>query len=505
MTKKADFIKAINEGYASKGESIVLGAALLDGEAISEAHVKIPLKTLNRHGLIAGATGTGKTKTIQVLSEQLSSFGIPVLMMDIKGDFSGIAAIGEEKSFITERHAKIGIPYQVSNFPVELLTLSQQNGIRLRATVSEFGPVLFSRILDLNDTQSGVISVIFKYCDDNKMPLLDLKDIKKVINYITEEGKDEIETHYGKISTSTTGTILRKIIELEQQGADLFFGETSFDINDLMRFDENGKGYVNIIRLTDIQDKPKLFSTFMLSLLAEIYQQMPEKGDADQPELVLFIDEAHLIFNEASKTLLDQIETIVKLIRSKGIGVYFITQNPMDVPSGVLAQLGLKIQHALRAFTANDRKAIKLTADNYPTSEFYKTDELITELGIGEALVTALNEKGIPTPLAATMLRAPQSRMDVLTETEIDTINAKSKLVRKYNESIDRESAYEMLNKKIEAAYEQAAQAEEVATQETKSSEPSTASVVGKSVLKVVTSASFIRGAFSILSKMFKK
>ena len=384
MTKKADFIKAINEGYASKGESIVLGAALLDGEAISEAQVKIPLKTLNRHGLIAGATGTGKTKTIQVLSEQLSSFGIPVLMMDIKGDFSGIAAVGEEKSFITERHAKIGIPYQVSNFPVELLTLSQQNGIRLRATVSEFGPVLFSRILDLNDTQSGVISVIFKYCDDNKMPLLDLKDIKKVINYITEEGKDEIETHYGKISTSTTGTILRKIIELEQQGADLFFGETSFDINDLMRFDENGKGYVNIIRLTDIQDKPKLFSTFMLSLLAEIYQQMPEKGDADQPELVLFIDEAHLIFNEASKTLLDQIETIVKLIRSKGIGVYFITQNPMDVPSGVLAQLGLKIQHALRAFTANDRKAIKLTADNYPTSNFYKTDELITELGIGE-------------------------------------------------------------------------------------------------------------------------
>jgi hypothetical protein len=504
MATKADFIELINKGYTSKGESIVLGAALLNGEVVAEAHVKIPLKTLNRHGLIAGATGTGKTKTIQVLSEQLSSFGIPVLMMDIKGDFSGIAAFGEEKSFITERHAKIGVPYQVSNFPVELMTLSQQNGIRLRATVSEFGPVLFSRILNLNDTQAGVISVIFKFCDDNKMPLLDLKDIKKVINYITEEGKDEIETNYGKISTSTTGTILRKIIELEQQGADLFFGELSFDINDLMRLDENGKGYINIIRLTDIQDKPKLFSTFMLSLLAEIYQQMPEKGDADQPELILFIDEAHLIFDEASKTLLDQIETIVKLIRSKGIGVYFITQNPMDVPSGVLAQLGLKIQHALRAFTANDRKAIKLTADNYPTSEFYKTDELITELGIGEALVTALNEKGIPTPLAATMLRAPQSRMDILTNIEIDTINSKSKLVRKYNETLDRESAYEMLNKKIDAAYEQASQTQE-AEKETKSSEPSTASVVGKSVLKVVTSASFIRGAFSVLSKMFRK
>ncbi len=505
MDKKIDFIAKINEGYTTKGESILLGAALLDGEVVAETQVKIPLKTLNRHGLIAGATGTGKTKTIQVLSEQLSAFGIPVLMMDIKGDFSGIAAIGEEKPFITERHAKIDIPYQVANFPVELMTLSQQNGIRLRATVSEFGPVLFSRILGLNDTQAGVISVIFKYCDDNKMPLLDLKDIKKVINYITEEGKDEIETNYGKISTSTTGTILRKIIELEQQGADLFFGELSFDINDLLRFDENGKGYVNIIRLTDIQDKPKLFSTFMLSLLAEIYQQMPEKGEADQPELVLFIDEAHLIFNEASDVLLDQIETIVKLIRSKGIGIYFITQNPMDVPSGVLAQLGLKIQHALRAFTANDRKAIKLTADNYPISEFYKTDELITELGIGEALVTALNEKGIPTPLAATMLRAPQSRMDILNDAEIDAINAKSKLVRKYNENVDRESAYEMLTKKIDAAYEQATQAEESKAEETKSSEPSTATVVGKSVLKVVTSASFIRGAFSILSKILRK
>ena len=506
MNRKENFIEHISNGYLSKGDSIILGGAILDGEALPDAHVKIPLKTLNRHGLIAGATGTGKTKTIQVLSEQLSSFGIPVLMMDIKGDFSGIAKEGEEKPFITERHAKISIPYSTASFPVELLTLSEQNGVRLRATISEFGPVLFSRILNLNDTQSGVVSVIFKYCDDNKMPLLDLKDIKKVINYITEEGKDEIEEHYGKISTSTTGTILRKIIELEQQGADLFFGEMSFDVEDLMRIDENGKGYINILRLTDIQDKPKLFSTFMLSLLAEIYQQMPEKGDSDQPELVIFIDEAHLIFNEASKTLLEQIETIVKLIRSKGIGIYFITQNPMDIPSGVLAQLGLKIQHALRAFTANDRKAIKQTADNYPTSDYYKTDEILTSLGIGEALVTALNEKGIPTPLAATMMRAPMSRMDVLTESEIQEINNKSKLVKKYSELIDRESAYEMLNKKISAIeqdyYEQEQKQE---SQKQQNQGPSTASVVGKSVLKVLTSATFIRGAFGILTKMFKK
>ncbi|MCZ8330548.1 MAG: DUF853 family protein [Flavobacterium sp.] len=504
MSKQTDFSEHINNGYATKGVSIILGGAILDGEALPNTHVKIPLKTLNRHGLIAGATGTGKTKTIQVLSEQLSSFGIPVLMMDIKGDFSGIAAVGEEKSFITERHAKITLPFEPQSFPVELMTLSAQDGVRMRATVSEFGPVLFSRILDLNDTQAGVVSVIFKYCDDKKMPLLDLKDVKKLINYITEEGKEEISADYGKISTSTTGIILRKIIELEQQGGDIFFGEKSFEIDDLMRIDENGKGYVNILRLTDIQDKPKLFSTFMLSLLAEIYQQMPEKGDADQPELVVFIDEAHLIFDQASKALLDQIETIIKLIRSKGIGVYFVTQNPMDVPKGVLAQLGLKIQHALRAFTANDRQAIKQTADNYPTSDYYQTDEVLTSLGIGEAFVTALNEKGVPTPLAATMMRAPMSRMDVLTESEISEINTKSKLVKKYAEEIDRESAYEILNKKIEEA-NQAAEEVEPVEEKRKSNEPSTAEVIGKSVTKVVTSASFIRGVFGILMKIFKK
>jgi len=506
MSRKENFIQDINNGYLSKGGSIILGGAILDGEPLAEAHVKVPLKTLNRHGLIAGATGTGKTKTIQVFSEQLSNSGIPVLMMDIKGDFSGIAKEGKEEGFITERHAKINIPYNIAAFPVELMSLSKQNGVRLRATVSEFGPVLFSRILDLNDTQAGVVSVIFKYCDDNKMPLLDLKDIKKVINYITEEGKDEITESYGKISTATTGTILRKIIELEQQGGDLFFGELSFEVDDLMRIDENGKGYINIIRLTDIQDKPKLFSTFMLSLLAEIYQQMPEKGDAEQPELVIFIDEAHLIFNEASKALLEQIETIVKLIRSKGVGVYFVTQNPMDIPSGVLAQLGLKIQHALRAFTANDRQAIKKTADNYPTSAYYKTDELLTSLGIGEALVTALNEKGVPTPLVATMMRAPMSRMDILSSEEIESINSKSKLVKKYNEEIDRESAYEILTKKITDAQQASAEKEEEQSPQKQSkSEPSTASVVGKSVLKVVTSATFIRGVFGVLTKIFKK
>lgn len=510
MSRKDDFIKIINEGYTCKGDAIILGGAILDGEALPDAHITIPLKTINRHGLIAGATGTGKTKTLQVLAEQLSENGVPVLVMDIKGDLSGIAMQGEEKPFITERHAKINVPYATKGFPVELLSLSEQNGVRLRATVSEFGPVLFSRILDLNDTQAGIVSLIFKYCDDNQMPLLDLKDIKKVIQFLNDQGKDELAHEYGTISTASTGIILRKIIELEQQGADMFFGEMSFDIYDLMRRDRNGKGYVNIMRLNDIQDKPKLFSTFMLSLLAEIYSQMPEKGDLPKPELVVFIDEAHLVFNQASKTLLDQIETIIKLIRSKGVGIYFITQNPMDVPASILGQLGLKVQHALRAFTANDRKDIKLTAENFPISPFYKTEDALTGLGIGEALVTALNEKGIPTPLAATMMRAPMSRMDILTDQEIAGINNSSDLVRKYERVVDRESAYEMLERKIINIEQDKAEAEERKIREkeqTRTYRPTTSSrrPAVSPVVKVLTSATFIRGVMGVLTKAMRR
>jgi len=513
MERKEAFTTHINQGYACKGEHIILGGAMFNGQAIPGAHVKVPLKTMNRHGLIAGATGTGKTKSLQIISENLSEKGIPVLLMDVKGDLSGIAMPGEEKSFITERHAKIGLPYSAKGFPVELFSLSKQDGVRLRATVIEFGPVLLSRVLDLNETQAGIMSVIFKYCDDHHLPLLNLKDLKKIIQYATEEGKAEFEDEYGRISTSSTGIILRKIIELEQQDADLFFGELSFDIYDLMRRNSNGYGYINIIRLTDIQDKPKLFSTFMLSLLAEVYDQMPEKGDSDKPELVIFIDEAHLIFDEASKTLLDQLENIVKLIRSKGVGVFFVTQNPTDIPGGVLSQLGLKVQHALRAFTAADRKAIKLTSENYPLSDFYKTDEIITALGTGEALVTALNEKGIPTPLAATMMRAPMSRMDILTETEINTLNRGSDLVRKYSHAIDRESAYEILDTKIKAIEKQAAEKaareelekERIERVKKTSRKPTTRRRSATSpVVKVLTSATFIRGVMGILTKAMK-
>ena len=520
MSKTDIFLKHINDGYACTGDFIALGSAILDGEVIADAIVKVPLKTMNRHGLIAGATGTGKTKTLQVFAEQLSEKGVPVLLMDVKGDLSGIAMPGVEKPFIKERYAKIKLPFTTKGFPVELMSLSQQDGVRLRATVSEFGPVLLSRILDLNDTQEGVLAVIFKYCDDKKLALLDIKDLKKVVQYVTEEGKEEIEKDYGKISTATTGIIIRKILELEQQGADLFFGELSFDIRDLMRVDKNGNGYISIIRLTDIQDKPKLFSTFMLSLLAEIYSHMAEKGDAEKPELVIFIDEAHLVFDQASKALLDQIENIVKLIRSKGVGIFFVTQNPMDVPDGVLSQLGLKVQHALRAFTAVDRKAIKLTAENYPLSEYYKTDETITSLGIGEALVTALSEKGIPTPLAATMLRTPVSRMDILSDAEIAAINKSSILVQKYSQTIDRESAYEILSRKVSAInkedtdeaerkeWENGRRGEgEIGPTRPTSSQTSygrTGKTPQDEMIKVLTSATFIRGVFGILKKVMK-
>lgn len=448
------FLSTIQEGYSFKGESARLGSAILNGQVVKEAVVQLPFKTMNRHGLIAGATGTGKTKTLQLISEYLSDASVPVLLMDIKGDLSGIAMPGTANDKIKERYEKMGLTYQPSGYPVELLSLSDEKGARLRATVTEFGPILFSKILGLNDTQGGVVSMIFKYCDDQKLPLLDLKDFIKVLQFVGDEGKAEIEKTYGKISTTSTGTILRKVIELQQQGADVFFGEPSFAVEDLLHVSDDGRGKVHILRVTDMQNRPKLFSTFMLQLLAELYATCPEEGDLDKPKLVMFIDEAHLLFQEASDALLEQLETVIKLIRSKGIGIFFCTQNPQDIPAPILSQLGLKIQHALRAFTAADRKTIKQAAENFPESSFYKTDELLTQMGIGEALVTLLNEKGIPTPLAHTLLCSPRSRMDVLTDAEIDAIVGKSKLVAKYNQAVDSKSAYEILTAKLEEAAE---------------------------------------------------
>lgn len=457
MVDAQAFANEIVKGYNTKGDYITLGKGKFNNEIHPEATIKIPLKTLNRHGLIAGATGTGKTKTLQIFCEQLSHHGIPSLVMDVKGDMSGIAQPGDAgSSHIIERMEKLDIPYEATGFPIELLSLSEEKGVRLRATVTEFGPILLSKILGLNDTQESIISVIFKFCDDHALPLVDLEDLKKVLTYIKDDdsGKEQFKNEYGSVSGASVGAILRKIVALEQQGAERFFGEPSFDIEDLLRT-KDGKGIVNIVRLVDIQDKPALFSTFMLSLLAEIYAVLPEAGDIDKPKLCLFIDEAHLVFKEASKTLLNQIETIVKLIRSKGVGVYFITQIPGDVPETVLSQLGLKIQHALRGFTAKDRREIKKAVENYPTTKFYDADQVITQLGIGEAFITALNEKGIPTPLVYTHLVAPQSRMDVLSTAEIDQEVRNSDLVTKYETNLDRDSAHEILSRKIEASADQ--------------------------------------------------
>lgn len=449
------FRQEVGTGYAFKGESILLGTSMLDAQALESNIVGIPLKTINRHGLIAGATGTGKTKTLQCIAESLSDLGVPVLLMDIKGDLSGLAAQGAMNPKIEERHALIGQEWKPKAYPLEMLSISEEPGVRLRATISEFGPVLFSKMLDLNDQQSGIVAVVFKYCDDNDLPLLDIKDFRKTLQYLSDEGKTEIEDVYGRLNSGSVSVILRKLIELESQGAERFFGERSFDVEDLLRQDINGQGIIHVLRLTDIQSKPKLFSTFMLSLLAEVYEKFPEAGDTKAPKLVIFVDEAHLIFNEASKALLDQIETIIKLIRSKGVGIFFCTQSPADVPEAVLAQLGLKVQHALRAFTAKDRKAIKLIAENFPPSAYYRVDELLTAMGIGEALVTVLNEKGIPTPLVHTLMRSPYSRMDVLSEQELDAVIRQSRLTDRYNQEVDRESAYEILGRKVKQFHEE--------------------------------------------------
>lgn len=505
MKDSAKLLEAMKAGYTFKGENVKIGVAMLNGDVVPGADIFMPLKTMNRHGLIAGATGTGKTKTLQILSECLSDNSVPVLMMDIKGDLSGIAAAGAMNDKIADRYQKLQLTYTPAAYPTELLTLSNEKGVRLRATVSEFGPVLLSKILELNDTQSGVVAMIFKYCDDNQLPLLDLKDFIKVLQYITNEGKAEIEKVYGKISSTSTGTILRKVIELQQHGADIFFGERSFDVNDLMRISDDGRGMVSVLRVTDLQDRPKLFSTFMLQLLAELYATCPEEGDMDKPKLVLFIDEAHLIFKEASSALLQQIETIIKLIRSKGIGIFFCTQNPMDVPAPILGQLGLKIQHALRAFTAADRKVIKQTAENYPETTFYETSELLTSLGIGEAMITMLNEKGIPTPLAHIMMISPRSRMDILSESEIDAIVGKSKMAAKYNQVIDSESAYEILNKKLDAAAAVEEASEPVQKKTTRAAKPEKSTLekmlnntTTRQIARTATS-SLIRGLLGVL------
>jgi DNA helicase HerA-like ATPase len=432
---------------ANPAGAMTLGAVVHNGACHSEPLVTVPIAMANRHGLIAGATGTGKTKTLQLIAEQLSSAGVPVFMADLKGDLSGVVMAGQANDRITQRAADTGYTWAGKGFPVEFLSLTGERGAQLRATVSSFGPLLLAKVLGLNETQASVLSLVFKYCDDRHLPLLDLPDLRTVLQYLTGEGAGDLKD-YGGMSKATVGVLLRDMVELEQQGALAFFGEPEFDLDDLIRT-VNSQGLVSILELTDVQDKPALFSTFMMWMLARLYHDLPEVGDIDKPKLVFFFDEAHLLFDNASKELVNQIEQVVRLIRSKGVGIFFVTQNPKDVPPDVLGQLGHRVQHALRAFTPDDEKALKAAARTFPKTEFYDIEETLTTLGIGEALVTVLAPNGVPTPPFATRMIPPASRMGPLSDAEFAERLGGSAQIRKYAEAFDRESAREMLARRM--------------------------------------------------------
>lgn len=446
---KQAFIEAIQKSYPDTVPHIFVGCGILESEILPEARVNIPLSMMNRHGMIAGATGSGKTRTLQLLAEQLSLAGVPVFLTDVKGDLSGLAEAGKTNAKLEERAQALNIDFKPQGMPIELYSLSGNQGAQMRATVMEFGPILLSKVLELNDTQTGVLTILFKYADDQALPIVDLNDLKKVLNYLSNgPGKEEIREQYGSISTASSGTILRKIVALEQQGVDKLFGEPSFDIHDLMH-KVDGHGVISMLNVSDMQDKPDVFSTFLLSLLAELYQTLPEAGDLDKPKLVFFLDEAHLLFNDAPKAFLEQIEQIVRLIRSKGVGIFFCSQMAQDIPESVLSQLGNRIQHVLRAFTPNDAKALRDTAKTYPRSVYYSIEDSLTQMGIGQALVTVLNSKGIPTEVAYTHLVPPIAVMGPLDPAKAKDIMQQSEMFEKYQECVDPESAAEILDKRL--------------------------------------------------------
>jgi DNA helicase HerA-like ATPase len=443
---------AVAPGYQFEGESLELGGLMLNAEDLSDVRIRIPLAMLNRHGLVAGATGTGKTKTLQLMAEQLSAAGVPVFAADIKGDLSGLSVPGEQNDKITARAASVGQDWKATGFPVEFFALGGQGaGIPLRVTMSAFGPTLLSKVLGLNDTQESSLGLIFHYADKAGLALLDLADLREVIKWLTsDEGKGDLQD-LGGLSAATAGVILRELIAFSDQGADAFFGEPEFQTTDFLRVSTDGKGLISLVELPNLQDRPAVFSTFLMWLLADLFHDLPEVGDLDKPKLVFFFDEAHLLFADASKAFLDAIAQTVRLIRSKGVGVFFVTQSPTDVPDDVLSQLGSRIQHQLRAHTPNDAKALKQTVNTYPTSAYPDLGEVITSLGIGEAIVTVMNEKGAPTPVAWTRLRAPESLMAAADAAGVETAVKASPLYAKYAEPIDRESAHEVLAAKLEA------------------------------------------------------
>lgn len=443
-------IEAITTGYAFEGPSITLGAAVVDGSPVAEAVVALPLSSMNRHGLVAGATGTGKTVTLQLMAEQLSAAGVPVFLADVKGDLSGLATPSPGHQKVDARMESLGQSWQSTAYPVEFLRLGGEGtGVPVRATISAFGPILLSKVLGLNDTQESSLGLVFHYADKNGLALLDLKDLQAVVQHLlSDEGKADLKG-LGGLASSTAGVILRELIAFSDQGADDFFGEPEFDAADLLRTDEDGLGVITALELPSVRDQPVVFSTFLMWLLAELFQDLPEVGDQDKPKLVFFFDEAHLLFDDASKAFLDAVEQAVRLIRSKGVGIFFVTQAPTDVPDGVLAQLGNRVQHALRAFTPNDAKALKATVSTFPTSD-YDLAQTLTSLGTGEAIVTVLSERGAPTPVAWTMLRAPQSTMGPSQGGVMEASVASSPLLARYAEVLDRESAYEKLSARLE-------------------------------------------------------
>ena len=451
-------IDAAKKSFPPEPKSVTLGAVTYGGETNPEPLARIPLAVLNRHGLIAGATGTGKTRTLQLLTEQLSGAGVPVFIADIKGDLQGIAAPGEANDKVKQRAADTGYAWQPSSFPVEFLSLTGANGAQLRATVSSFGPLLLAKVLDLNETQTSVLTLVFEYCDKNSLLLLDFSDLRAVLDYLSGEGTAELKS-YGGMSKQTVGVLARKMIELERQGANDFFGEPEFELEDLLRMHSDGRGIVSLLELSDVQNRPAIFSTFLLWLLASLFNELPEVGDVDKPKLVFFFDEAHLLFEGASKPLREQIEQVVRLVRSKGVGVFFVTQNPRDLDQDVLAQLGHRIQHALRAFTPNDEKTLRAAARTFPKTSFYDIEETLTTLGIGEALVSVLGSNGVPTEPFAVKLVPPLARMAPLADNEFKLELQRSAQVAKYGTDVDRESARESLAKRVQ----QAAQAEAAA------------------------------------------